>query len=97
MNNIYGALFNLGFLFALVAVIFLIWRAFFRLAGHNNKVKWQFGLLGVFIFFVGVNIGIVIESFLGDHVLFGLLRLTFGLLACLVLYKFLKTKWEKEN
>jgi len=95
MNDIFGALFNIGFLLALVAVIFFIWTGFYRLAQNNNKVKWLFGLLGVITFFIGVNIGIVTENFLGDFILSGLIRLPFGLLASFGLYKFLKTKWTR--
>ncbi len=97
MIDIKGALLNWVFLFALIAIIYFIWRAFTRLAGGYNKMKWPFGLLGLAAFTIGVNIGTLAEAILGSYVLSGLLRLPFAILTCWGLYQFLKTKWKKEN
>jgi ABC-type Co2+ transport system permease subunit len=95
--DVKGALLTWAFLFALVALLYWIWRTFSGLAGRHNKVKWQFGLLGIIAFMAGSYIGRLVEGILVDYVLSGLLRLPLGLLSCWGMHRFLKTSWTKND
>lgn len=94
--DVKGAILNWLLLFALIAFVYWIWRTFSRLAEKFHKQKWMYGLLGIFTFFFGANvIAVILEIFIADYILSGILRLPIGLLSCWGLYKYLQKSWTK--
>ena len=86
-----AAIINWLLLFALVAIVFFIWRSFNTLAASYGKVPWHFGILGVAVFILGIYVG----SLLKDFQFLKYARLPFGLFSAWAMYQMLKNKWEK--
>lgn len=88
-------------------LIYFIGKAFYDLAGLNNKNKWGFAVLGVVSYYGGTAIGGVIIALLAEFQIFfdsvddipdmllNLLALPFGVLICWLTYRYLQNTWSR--
>ncbi|RZJ65915.1 MAG: hypothetical protein EOO50_11655 [Flavobacterium sp.] len=92
----------LGFLF-----IYFIGKYFYDLAGKFEKHKWGYTILAVVVYYAGTVVFLIPLFLIGnfvapdsvegiDDTVVGLIGIPFGILSNVLLYKFLKWKWEKE-
>jgi hypothetical protein len=89
-------------------LLYFVGKAFYDLAGVNNKGQWLFAILGVASYYggwfaSGILLVIGYELVLGGSVddlndtLLGFLALPFGVLTCWGFYRLLKNRWEKKE
>ena len=86
-------------------LIFFVGKAFYDLAGLNNKSQWGFAILGVASYYAGTFIGGIMLAVLSELAIFsienmsdvvlGILALPIGVLTCWGTYTLLKTHWNK--
>lgn len=89
-----------------LVLLYFVGKAFYELAGLNNRGKWLYAILGVGSYYAGLIvggmlIGIGYELFVGsidevNETLLGLMGLPFGVLACWGFYRILKNRWNKK-
>src|SRR5690606_16350528 len=89
-----------------LVLLYFVGKAFYDLAGLNNKGQWLYAILGVGSYYAGLVIGgvlmaIVYELFIGpidegNETLLSVLALPIGVLACWGFYRILKGRWEKK-
>lgn len=88
-------------------LLYFVGKAFYDLAGLNNKGQWLYALLGVGSYYAGLFVGSILiavgyELFIGsvdeiNETLLGFLGLPFGVLMCWGFYRLLKGRWEKKQ
>mgnify|MGYP001225774951 CR=1 FL=1 len=89
-------------------LLYFVGKYFYNLAKEYNKSNWGFAILGIVVYYGGIIIfsfiiGVVAEiispGFFGtfNETLFSILIIPFGILSCYLLYKFLESKWKKNN
>ena len=90
-----------------LVLLYFVGKAFYDLAGLNNKGQWLYAILGVGSYYAGLIIGGVLiaigyELFIGsvdevNDTLLSIFALPLGVLACWGFYRLLKNRWEKEQ
>jgi len=90
-----------------LVLLYFVGKAFYDLAGRNNKGQWLFAILGVGTYYAGLFVGamiiaIVYELFIGsidevNETLLGVLGLPIGVLSCWGFYRILKSRWAKKE
>ena len=90
-----------------LVVLYLVGKAFYDLAGRNNKSEWLYAILGVGSYYAGlfgggILIAIGYDLFIGsidevNDTLLGFLGLPFGVLLCWGYYRLLEGRWEKDG
>lgn len=88
-------------------LLYFVGKAFYDLAGINNKSEWLYAILGVGSYYAGLFLGSILvaigyELFIGsidevNDTLLGFLGLPFGVLVCWGYYRLLKGRWEKKD
>lgn len=88
-------------------LLYFVGKAFYDLAGVNNRGQWLFAILGVGSYYAGillggVLIGIGYEIFAGpvdelNDTLLGVAGLPVGVLVCWGFYRMLKNRWENKQ
>jgi hypothetical protein len=87
-------------------LIYFIGKAFYDLAGLNDKSEWGYAILGIVTYYAGtyiagLAIGVFIELGLSGSLtdvptrVLGFLVIPFGLLACWGTYSLLKKRWSR--
>lgn len=89
-----------------LVLLYFVGKAFYDLAGLNNKGQWLYAILGVGSYYAGLIIGSILiavgyELFIGsvdevNDTLLSILALPIGVLACWGFYRILKNSWEKQ-
>jgi hypothetical protein len=91
-----------------LVLLYFVGKAFYDLAGRNNKSQWLFAVLGVVSYYAGIFIGGIIMA-IGYELLFdglfedvnetlvGFLALPIGILGCWGYYRILKNRWESKE
>ncbi len=88
--------------------IYFVGNRFYELAHEYGKNKWLYAILGVVSYYAGAFLsGFLIGFFLvlmdseaidtTSEIVFNLLSIPFGILACWGLYQILKSKWKREH
>lgn len=90
-----------------LVLLYFVGKAFYDLAGLNNKNEWLYAILGVASYYAGLFIGGVLiaigyEAFIGsvdelDDILLSVMSLPVGVLACWGFYRLLKKRWEDKQ
>jgi hypothetical protein len=90
-----------------LVLLYFVGKAFYDLAGINNKSEWLYAILGVGSYYAGLLIGGILiaigyELFVGsvdevNDTLLSILALPIGVLACWGFYRLLKSRWEKSQ
>ena len=90
-----------------LVLLYFVGKAFYDLAGLNNRGQWLYAILGVGSYYAGLIIGgmligIGYELLIGsieevNETLLGVLALPLGVLACWGFYRTLKARWEKKQ
>lgn len=90
-----------------LVLLYFVGKAFYDLAGINNKGQWLFAILGIVsyyagLFIGGIMLGVAYELFYGsldevNDTLLSVLALPFGVFACWGFYKMLKNRWERKE
>jgi hypothetical protein len=90
-----------------LVLLYFVGKAFYDLAGLNNKSGWLYAVLGICSYYAGLTIGGILigigyELFLGsideyNETLLSVLALPIGVLACWGFYRMLKSRWEKRR
>ena len=88
-------------------LLYFVGKAFYDLAGVNNRGQWLYAILGVGSYYSGLMIGgffiaIGYELFIGsiddvNDTLLSLYALPVGVLTCWGFYRILKSRWEKKE
>lgn len=88
-------------------LLYFVGKAFYDLAGLNNKSGWLYAILGVGSYYAGLIFGglliaIGYELFVGsiddvNDTLLSFLALPIGVLACWGFFRILKSRWEKKE
>ena len=90
-----------------LVLLYFVGKAFYDLAGRNNKGQWLFAILGVGTYYAGLFVGAMIiaigyELFIGsidevNETLLGVMGLPIGVLSCWGFYRILKSRWGKKE
>jgi hypothetical protein len=90
-----------------LVLLYFVGKAFYDLAGLNNRGQWLYAILGVVSYYAGLFIGSLLigigyELFIGsiedvNETLLGFAGLPFGVLACWGFYHILKNRWKKKE
>lgn len=88
-----------------IILIYFVGKAFYDLAGLNNKSQWGFAILGVASYYGGSFLGGIILGVLSELGVFsledipetvlGIMALPVGVLTCWGTYAILKSQWSK--
>jgi hypothetical protein len=90
-------------------LLYFIAKPFYALAGEHNKSQWGFAILSIVVYYagylggafvMGIVLAIVDPSLVGDisgitEIVFSLIAIPFGLLACWIFYRILLKQWDK--
>jgi hypothetical protein len=89
-----------------LVLLFFAGKAFYKLAGQNNRSRWGYAILGVVSYYGGLLLGGVIIALVYELALDGsvddiddrllsAMAIPIGILTCWALYKFLESQWSK--
>ncbi len=87
-------------------LIYFVGKAFYNLAHEYDKSRWGFAIAGVVSYYGGIFLSVVIIATIvemnspgyiteSNDMLFSLLGIPFGILACWSFYTILKNNWSK--
>lgn len=89
-------------------LLYFVGKAFYDLAGLNNRGQWLYAILGVGSYYAGLFVGAILigisyELFFDGSIddvndtALGFMALPIGVLACWGFYRILKNRWEKKE
>ena len=88
-------------------LLYFVGKAFYDLAGADERSRWFYAILGVASYYGGLIVGgiviaLVYDSFIGsiddvNDTLLGIMAIPIGVLSCWGFYRLLKSRWSKRE